>query len=91
MLTNYERKLATNTIRRKLIFLSLSIISVVIGFGLAVFYTWEAFTQPGFDIGIHFVLVVLIFLNASQHLRQYNFAKMPEIVFTSKGVATNQT
>lgn len=46
------------------------------GLGLAVFYSWEAYTQPGFDIAIHFVVVILILLNARQSLRQYNYAKI---------------
>ncbi len=58
MLTKYEHKLVINTIRRKKIFLVLSIISVIIGLGLAVFYSWEAYTQPGFDVGIHFLIVI---------------------------------
>ncbi len=91
MLTKYEHELAINTIRRKKIFLILSFISVIIGFGLAVFYSWEAYTQPRFDIGIHFVLVVLILLNARQNLRQYNHAKILEIVISSKSINTKQT
>ena len=91
MLTKYEHKLATNTIRRKIIFLVLSIISVFIGFGLAVFYFWETYTQPSFDVGIHFVLVVLILLNARQNFRQYNYAKILEILISNKSVDTNQT
>ncbi len=91
MVTKYEHKLAINTIRRRTIFLALSIISVMIGLGLAVFYSWEAYTQPRFDIGIHIVLVVLILLNARQNLRLYSYAKMLEVVISSKSVATNQT
>ncbi len=91
MLTKYEHKLAINTIRRKKIFLVLSIISVIIGLGLAVFYSWEAYIQPRSTIGIHFVLVVLILLNARQYLRQHNYAKILETVISSKSVATNQT
>lgn len=80
MLTKYEHKLAINTIRRKKIFLVLSIVSVIVGLGLAVFYFWEAYAHPRFDIGIHFVLVVLILLNARQNFRQYKYAKILEIV-----------
>jgi len=89
MLTNYERKLALKAIQRKKLFLAISITSVIIGSGLAIFYSWEAYTQPNFDIGIHFALVILIFLNARQNLRQYNYAKILEMVILSKSVFTN--
>ncbi len=78
MLTSYERKLAIKAIQRRKLFLVLSIASVIVGLGLAVFYSWEAYTQPGFDTGIHVVLVVLILLNARQNLRQYSYAKILE-------------
>lgn len=89
MLTHYEQKLALKAIHRKKLFLVLSITSVIIGLGLTIFYSWEAFTQPGFDIGIHFTLVILIFLNARQNLRQYNYAKILEMVMPSDKVATH--
>ncbi len=84
MLTTYERNLAIKAVRWRKLFLGLSITSVIAGLGLAVFYSWEAYTQPGFDIGIHFVLVVLILLNARQNLRQYNYAKILERVILKK-------
>ncbi len=85
MLTEYERNLAIKAIQRRKLFLVLSIASVIVGLGLAVFYSWEAYTQPGFDIGIHFVLVVFILLNARQNLRQYNYAKILGIAIKVKG------
>ncbi len=87
MLTNYERKLALKAIQRKKLFLVLSILSVIIGLGLAIFYSWEAYTQPGFEIGIHFTLVILILLNARQNLRQYNYAKILEMMIASENTA----
>jgi len=84
MLTKYEQKLITNAIRRKKLFLILSIISVVIALSLAIFYAWEASTMPSFDTGIHFVLVILILLNARQNLRQYNYAKILEQMTLNK-------
>lgn len=91
MLTNYQRKLAIKAIQRKKLFLVLSITSLIIGLGLAIFYTWEAYSQPSFDIGIHFVLVVLILLNARQNLRQYGYAKILETVDLSESITTNKT
>jgi len=84
MLTKHERNLAIKAIQRRKLFLGLSITSVIVGLGLAVFYSWEAYTQPGFDIGIHFVLVVFILLNARQNLRQYSYARILERVISNK-------
>ena len=78
MLSNYEKKLVSNAIRRKNLFLVLSIISVIIALGLAVLYIWQSMNQLVFDKGIHFILVILILLNARQNLRQYNYAKILE-------------
>ncbi len=78
MLSNYENKLINNAIKRKKLFLALSIISVIIGLSLAALYTWRAFNQPDFREGIHFLVVVLILLNARQNLRQHNYAKVLE-------------
>jgi len=91
ILTNYQRELATKAIKRKKLFLVLSITSVIVGLGLAIFYSWEAYTQPDFDIGIHFVLVVLILLNARQNLRQYGYAKILEIVNLNESITMNKT
>ncbi len=81
MLTAYEQQLARKTIRRKKLFLALSLVSVVVGLGLAGYSFWRASTTTDFDAGIHFVLVVLILLNARQNLRQYNYAKILEAVW----------
>jgi len=91
MLTIYEKKLAMKAIQKRKLFLVLSITSVIVGLGLAVFYSWEAYTQSSFDIGIHFVLVVLILLNARQNLRQYSYARILEIVILGKNSAVNKT
>ena len=78
MLTKYEKSLVEKTIRRKTLFKVLSIFSVFIGLGLAIYYAWQFYSQPSFNVGIHFALVILILLNARQNLRQYNFAKILE-------------
>ena len=77
-MTNYQQNLAMKAIRRKKLFLVLSIVSVMIALSLAVYYMWEAYTQPNFDVAIHVVLVVMILLNARQNLRQYGYAKILE-------------
>ena len=77
-MTDPELNLARRAIRRKKLFLVLSIASVTMGFCLILLYTWQFATQPGFAIGIHFVLVLLILLMARQNLRQYRYAKILE-------------
>jgi hypothetical protein len=76
MLNDQERHWAGKAIGRTRLFLNLSIAGVVIALGLAVFYAWQAATQPGFAPGIHAVLVLLILLNARQNLRQYRYTRL---------------
>ena len=84
MLSQYEQNLVSNAIRRKKLFLILSISSVVLGLSLAVYYAWQAITLPDFQPGVHFVVVILILLNARQNLRQHNYAKVLEIIEADK-------
>ena len=44
------------------------------------FYTRETVAQPDFGIGIHFVLIILILLNARQNLHPDNYARILEAV-----------
>jgi len=84
MLSQYEQNLIANAIRRKKLFLILSIGSVAIGLSLAIYYVWQANTLPDFQPGVHFVVVILILLNARQNLRQHNYAKVLETIKADK-------
>lgn len=77
-MTDAELNFAKRAIRRKKLFLVLSITSVVVGLCLTLLYAWQYATQPDFAPGIHFVLVLLILLMARQNLRQYYYAKILE-------------
>lgn len=77
-MTDAELHFAKRAIRRKKIFLVLSIVSVIVALCLALYYTWQLVTQPEFAAGIHFVPVLLILLMARQNLRQYYYAKILE-------------
>lgn len=77
-MTDSEVDFARRSIKRKKLFLALSITSVIVGLSLALFYAWQYATQPDFALGIHFVLVLLILLMARQNLRQYYYAKILE-------------
>ena len=76
--TDSELHFARRAIKRKKLFLALSIASVAVGLCLLLLYAWQFATQPGFAPGIHFVLVILILLMARQNLRQYYYAKILE-------------
>ncbi|MBI1887600.1 MAG: hypothetical protein HYS19_04410 [Nitrosomonadales bacterium] len=77
-MTDSELHFAKRAIRRKNLFLVLSVASVIVALCLALYYTWQFATQPGFAVGIHFVPVLLILLMARQNLRQYYYAKILE-------------
>lgn len=77
-MTDSEFNFAKRAIKRKKLFLALSITSVIVGLSLTFFYAWQYATQPDFALGIHFVLVLLILLMARQNLRQYYYAKILE-------------
>lgn len=81
-MTDSELKFAKRAIKRKKLFLAFSIMSAVVGLCLALYYTWQLATQPGFAAGIHFVPALLILLMARQNLRQYYYAKILEKLVT---------
>lgn len=72
-LTDKQAAWVDQAIGRKDLFLRLSIIGVVIGLGLAVFYTVQWLRLDDYPVGLRFVLVILILLNARQNLRQHKY------------------
>lgn len=85
-MTDSELRFAMRAIQRKKLFLALSAISVIAGLCLALLYTWQFITQPGFAPGIHFVLVLLILFMARQNLRQYRYAKILEKLLKPRNI-----
>jgi hypothetical protein len=79
-MTDAESRFAARALRRKGLFLALSIAGVVIAAGLSAYYIARAATDPEFPIGPRAVIIVLILLNARQNLRQYRFAGILEQV-----------
>lgn len=79
-MTESESRFAARALRRKQLFLGLSIAGVVIAAGLSIYYIARVATDPDFAIGPRAVIVVLILLNARQNLRQYRFAGILEQV-----------
>jgi len=79
-MTDAESRFASRALRRKRLFLVLSIAGVAIAAGLSIYYAARAATDPHFPIGPRAVIVVLILLNARQNLRQYRFVGILEQV-----------
>ena len=82
-----QRSFAEAAVRRKRVFLVLSIVGVVIGLSLAGWYGWQRLQDPDFPLGTRAVLVVLSLLNARQNLRQFRYAQALEEL----GVGSEQT
>jgi hypothetical protein len=87
MLTGSEQNFSNRAIKRKTLFLILSITGIIVGLSLAVFYIWKAKTQPDFDMGPHFVIVILILLAARLNLRQYRYATILEKLISGNGAS----
>jgi hypothetical protein len=72
-------------LRRKKLFLLLSIAGLVIASFLSIYYGYRRLHDPNFPIGARAVIVVLVLLNSRQNLRQYRFASFIE-TYRTKGV-----
>ncbi len=77
-MTESEQRFAERAVRRKKLFLALSIAGLVIAAVLSVFYVYRRLTDPTFPIGPRAVIVLLILLNSRQNLRQYRYAGVLE-------------
>jgi hypothetical protein len=77
-LTGTERAFVVRAVRRRRLFLALSVVGVLIAVSLAAYYTYRKLHNPAFDVGARIVIVVLILLNSRQNLRQYRFAAILE-------------
>ena len=73
-MTEAQSRFVASTIRRKDLFLRLSILGVVVAVGLSGWYVWRGLYAPATAGGTGWVLVVLILLNARQNLRQHKYA-----------------
>jgi len=63
-------------VRRRALFLALSVAGLVIAIGLTVFYAWRKLHDPSFPVGARAVIVLLILLNSRQNLRQYRYVRL---------------
>jgi formate-dependent nitrite reductase membrane component NrfD len=76
--TDTQQRFVERALRRKQLFLALSIVGMVIAVVLAAYYGFRRLNDPTFPIGSHAVIIVLILLNSRQNLRQYRFASFIE-------------
>jgi len=76
--TDTQQRFVERALRRKKLFLAISIVGMVIAVVLAAYYGFRRLNDPTFPIGPHAVIVVLILLNSRQNLRQYRFASFIE-------------
>jgi hypothetical protein len=77
-MTEAEERFALRAIRRKRLFLGLSIAGLTIAAALVVLYGFLWWRNPGFPVGARAVIVLLVLLNARQNLRQYKYARLLE-------------
>ena len=75
-MTENDRRFALRAIRRKRLFLGLSIAGLSIAFALIVLYGFLWWRNPAFPIAPRAVIVLLVLLNARQNLRQYKYARL---------------
>lgn len=73
-LTGAEIRFAERAVRRRRVFLALSMASVAIAAGLAAYYAYRRLADPSYPLGPRAVIVLLILLNARMNLRQYRYA-----------------
>jgi hypothetical protein len=74
--TDSERRFAERAVRRRRLFLGLSIAGLAVAAGLGGYYGYRRLHDPTFPIGPRAVIVLLILLNARQNLRQYRFSRL---------------
>jgi len=83
-MTDNDERFALRAIRRKRLFLGLSIAGLSIAAALSVLYGIFWWRDPKFPIAPRAVIVLLVLLNARQNLRQYKYARLLE-EFMAKG------
>ena len=78
MATESQQRFVERALRRKKLFLAISIVGIVIAVVLTAYYGIRRLNDPTYPIGSHAVIIVLILLNSRQNLRQYRFVSFIE-------------
>jgi len=69
-----EERFARRAVRRRRLFLGLSVAGLVIAAALTVLYSVLWWRNPSFPVAPRAVIILLVLLNARQNLRQYRYA-----------------
>ena len=77
-MTESEEAFARRAVRRKRLFLTLSVASLIVAAGLVVLYSIFWWRDRSYPVGPRAVIILLILLNARQNLRQYRYAGVLE-------------
>ena len=88
MATETQQRFVERALRRKKLFLAISIVGIVIAVVLTAYYGIRRLNDPTYPIGSHAVIIVLILLNSRQNLRQYRFVSFIED-YNKKGGLTS--
>jgi CHASE2 domain-containing sensor protein len=73
-----DERFAARAIRRKRLFLGLSIAGLAVAAALTVLYGFLWWRNPAFPVAPRAVIILLVLLNARQNLRQYKYARLLE-------------
>ena len=77
-MTESEQAFARRAVRRKRLFLGMSVAGLAMSVFLTVLYAFLWYRNPAYPVGPRAVIVLLVLLNARQNLRQYRYAGLLE-------------
>jgi hypothetical protein len=77
-LSESERRFVRTAVRRKRLFLVLSVTGVVVAVALAAFIAYRRLRDPGYVVGARAAVVLLILTMARLNLRQFRYARVLE-------------
>ena len=84
-LTHVEERFAKRVVARRKLFLTVSIVGVVVALGLAGYYVGCRIEDPAYPLKGRGALVLLILLNARSSLRQYRMAGVLGKLWPARG------
>lgn len=77
-MTESEDAFARRAVRRKGLFLKLSVAGLIVAAGLVAVYSTFWWRDHSYPVGPRAVIVLLVLLNARQNLRQHRYAGVLE-------------
>ena len=86
-MTESEEAFARRAVRRKGLFLKLSVAGLIVAAGLVVVYSVFWWRDHNYSVGPRAVIILLVLLNARQNLRQYRYAGVLEQLLPRDAIA----